>query len=220
MSSSVAVARLRATGMEAVGPIALGVGATVLVGGLGASSGGYFPTSWGWVALSLLWVAGVVLAVRQVATLRPLELGLIAAALGLLGWIALSNLWTTDHPQAPLEAQRMVVYVAFVLAALLVVSPAGVVWLLGGVWGGIVAISVYSLATRLFPERFSTFGPIAGYRLATPIGYWNGLGLLVAMGALLALGLAARGGLLVRAAAAASLPVLVTTLYFTYSRGA
>ena len=64
MSSSVAVARLRATGSEAAAPLALGVGATVLVGGLGAASGGYFPASWGWVALALLWVAGVVLAVR------------------------------------------------------------------------------------------------------------------------------------------------------------
>jgi hypothetical protein len=62
---------------------------------------------------------------------------------------------------------------------------------------------------------------VAGYRLSAPIGYWNGLGLLAAMAIVLAFGLATLGGHLpTRAVAAASLPLLVPTLYFTFSRGA
>ena len=60
----------------------------------------------------------------------------------------------------------------------------------------------------------------ADNRLAEPIGYWNGLAVFAVMGVLLALGFAARGKTLAaRGLAAAALPVLLTTLYFTYSRG-
>ena len=38
------------------------------------------------------------------------------------------------------------------------------------------------------PSGSGAFDPISGYRLAEPVGYWNVLGLLAAMGALLALG--------------------------------
>ena len=64
------------------------------------------------------------------------------------------------------------------------------------------------------------FDPISGSRLSEPVGYWNALGLLAAMGTLLALGLAARSGPVVRCLAAGSTVVLLLTLYFTYSRGA
>ena len=93
--------------------------------------------------------------------------------------------------------------------------------LLGGALTAIVLVSSYGLATRLFPERVGTFDSVAGYRLFTPLGYWNGLGLFAALGVLLALGIAARGaGPVARALAAASLPLLACTLYFTFSRGA
>ena len=85
---------------------------------------------------------------------------------------------------------------------------------------GITGVCAYALSTRLFPKRLSPdlFG---GYRLSTPVGYWNGLGLLAAIAVLLAIGLAASERRAVeRAAAAASLPLLLTTLYFTFSRGA
>ena len=66
-----------------------------------------------------------------------------------------------------------------------------------------------------------TFDSVAGYRLFTPLGYWNALGLFAAIGVLLALGIAARGASPVaRGLAGASLPLLACTLYFTFSRGA
>src|SRR5207253_9971597 len=79
--------------------------------------------------------------------------------------------------------------------------------------------SAYALAPRLFPSPVPS-GAIEAYRLSEPVGYWNGLGLLVAMGALLALGFAVRGQAAVRFAAATALPVLLATVYFTFSRGA
>jgi O-antigen ligase len=82
-------------------------------------------------------------------------------------------------------------------------------------------VCLYALASRLFPEQFADFDAVAGYRLSEPVGYWNALGLLAALGALLALGLAARGERLgVRVAAGASTVPLALTCYFTFSRGA
>jgi hypothetical protein len=83
-------------------------------------------------------------------------------------------------------------------------------------------VCAYGLATRLFPERFESFDDeFNSYRLAEPLGYWNATGLVATLGLLLALGVAAharRGAPAL--AAAAALPVLVSTLYFTFSRGA
>ena len=52
------------------------------------------------------------------------------------------------------------------------------------------------------------------------MGYWNAFGILAGIGTLVALGLAARSGPIVRCLAAASTVALMLTLYFTYSRGA
>jgi tetratricopeptide (TPR) repeat protein len=58
-------------------------------------------------------------------------------------------------------------------------------------------------------------------RLSQPIGYWNGLAIFAAMGALLALGFAARArSVAVRAVCAASLVLFLPTVYFTFGRGA
>src|SRR5205085_12644181 len=61
---------------------------------------------------------------------------------------------------------------------------------------------------------------IAGYRLATPIGYWNGLGAFCAIGLLLAVGFVVHGRVLAgRVLAGASVVVLIVTMYFTFGRG-
>jgi hypothetical protein len=74
--------------------------------------------------------------------------------------------------------------------------------------------------TRLLPDQIGTYDRLAVYRLATPIGYWNGLGIFAVMAVLLALGIAARAERTwPRVLTAASLPVLVPTLYFTFGRG-
>ena len=93
--------------------------------------------------------------------------------------------------------------------------------LLGAVLAATTVDCAYALATRLFPGRIGSYDSLAVYRLNTPIGYWNGLGVFAAIGAVVALGFAARGTRPVtRALAAASLLVLVPTMYFTFSRGA
>ena len=187
---------------------------------LAAANGGYWPTAWSWSSLALLWIAGLALVLR-VPALGRLEIATLGALLGLVGWIAASTLWSSNVGQTALEVQRVLVYVAGVAAALLILRSSSYKALLMGAWGAAALVSGYALLTRLFPERLGFYDPIAGYRLSEPLGYWNGLGILAAIGSVLAVGLAAHASSLpVRGAAAASLLLTMPTLYFTFSRGA
>jgi O-antigen ligase len=137
-------------------------------------------------------------------------------------WIALSTLWSVSPAASAREVERVLVYVALALALAFVTRRGDVAPVLSGALAGAAVVCSYGLATRLFPDRFDTFSdPELPYRLAEPIGYWNSLGLLAALGILLALGATAHARSAVGAvAAAATLPILVSTLYFTFSRGA
>jgi hypothetical protein len=185
-----------------------------------SQNGGYYATTWNWAALVVAWVGVVVLSVRDTVTMSRLELVTIGALFAFVGWVALSGLWTDSWPGTLREVERDVLYPVAVLVAAVVFRGRSSRRLLGAVCVAITLVSWYALATRLFPDRAGTFDPIEGYRLSSPIGYWNALGVFAAIGMLLALAFAARGRLLAtRLLAAASLVVLATTLYFTYSRG-
>jgi hypothetical protein len=188
---------------------------------LAADHGGYYPPAWGWSALLLLWAASLGLILRTDLRLRVPEVALLAAITALLVWTVVSTLWTASPTRTVLEGQRLAVYLGAVAAVLVLVGTRSYRALLVSVWSAIALICAYALVTRLFPERLGFIDVIAGHRLAEPFGYWNALGIFAAMGVILAFGLVADGrGLLLPAAAAASLVVLVPTLYFTFSRGA
>jgi O-antigen ligase len=119
------------------------------------------------------------------------------------------------------EVERMLVYVAVALAVAIVLRSGDVTGVLAGISCGTTAIAAYALATRTFPDRFHTHDPFASYRLAQPLGYWNALGLLATLGVVVTLGFVAHSRRSwTSLVAAAMLPVLATTLYFTFSRGA
>jgi uncharacterized membrane protein YidH (DUF202 family) len=206
------------------GRLAISLGALLLVVLIGNAHGGYFPTAWGWSALTLAWVAGLALLLSSRATLGGrLELAFLASLLLLIAWTALSIAWSSSVEGSVLEVQRALVYLAGALVGLLVVREVSVPNLLGGLLGAIVWISAQALASRLFPApaKPNAGGLLLQDRLFGPISYANGLGLIAVMGAFLALGFALQARTLpARAAAAAALPILLTTAYFTYSRGA
>jgi hypothetical protein len=201
--------------------LALFLAAFATTAGLSGANGGYFPSSWNWCTLALLWFAVVALVVRPLTRLHSIEVALVGAIVALSGWTWLSIAWSSDQTQSVLEGERSLVLVAAVAAVLAVAGRRSVQPLVGGLRAAVSVISMYALVTRLFPERIGSYDPLAVYRLSTPIGYWNGLGVLAAMGALLALGVAARADrTTARVGAAVSLLVLLPTLYFTFSRGA
>jgi hypothetical protein len=195
---------------------ALGLGAAAVV----AANGGFFPTSWGWAGAALAWAAVVGSAVGERWRPSRSELVFVCGLVAFAVWTALSILWTTTQSGTVFEVERMLVYVAGALAVLAIVREAEVKWLVAGVAVGLWLACAYGLGTRLFPH--SAFrDSFSGSRLSSPVGYWNGLGLVAAMGALLAVVCATRSvSIAWRFLAGAALPVFLTTLYYTFSRGA
>ena len=205
-----------------VGHVAVGVAAAAGVGALAAADGGYFPPAWGWTALVSLWLVIAWLLLGRAALHGGRLAGLFVGGLTLLAaWTWLSLVWTENTTQTALEGFRMLAYAGVAGALVLVVRRDTAPALLRGVLGAVVLVSTYGLATRLFPDRLGAYDPISAYRLSEPLGYWNGFGLFVAIGLVLALGAAARErNVTLRAAAAASFVLLLPALYFTFSRGA
>jgi O-antigen ligase len=205
-----------------LGSLGVGVLTAAGTGALAAADGGYFAPSWGWTALVGLWVVAVWLVLDRVELgAGALGAAFLGAFAGLAGWTWLSLLWTENTTQTALEGFRLLGYLGAAAVLLLVVRRQTAPALLRGVLAAITVVSSYGLATRLFPDRLGSYDPIATYRLSEPLGYWNGLGIFAAMGALLALGIFARDPrLLARCLGGAAFPVLLCTVFFTFSRGA
>lgn len=195
----------------------------VAVVALAVADGGYRPGDWGLATLLFVVVAVSALVVSDPPWPSRLERAFLAGLVAFTTWTTLSALWSPGAAAPVLEAERNVVYIAAVSAALLVLatrrSPAA---LIGGVLAGTVVVSLYGLGTRLFPGRLGgAYDPSGGYQLAAPVGYSNALALLATAGVVLSLGVAAHGRTrLARSLAAAALVPLAATLYFTFSRGA
>jgi hypothetical protein len=192
--------------------------ACIAIGATAASGGGYLPTTWGWATLGPAAIAAAALFLQQ--DLRTTRAG---AAFGILlvlavAWTGASLLWTDSVPRTVNEIERDLVYVATVYAIL--VLPRNRLALTAGILAATVGVCVAGLVTRLFPGQYGLDADSA-HRLARPVGYWNAMGALAAIGTLLALGLAsdARSRVL-RACASASPVVLLPTLLFSASRGA
>jgi hypothetical protein len=189
--------------------------------GLAAAQGGYFPTSWGWASVPLLWAVAIALILREQIGLASRERFFLAALAGLVGWVALSTFWSVAPAQTVLEVERVLVYLAVVAVVLLLAGRRSARRLLGGLLAAISLITLFSLLTRLVPDRIGVYDRTAVYRLAEPIGYWNGLAIFAVIGTLIACGFAARAHTLwARAASAGAMVVLLPTLYFTFGRGA
>lgn len=189
---------------------ALGSTIAVALVALCGANGGYFPTAWGVAALALLWCATLAF-LRERATFSAPGVAMLSA----LGALLVLSI-VRGSAGAYEEALRTLAYFATVLAVVSAVWSRRLVAISAGIAAGISVVALYALATRLFPDRLGGFDPVAAYRLAEPLGYWNALGILAVIGLVLALGLSTAGSAL----AALPIPVLATTAFFTYSRGA
>jgi hypothetical protein len=144
--------------------------------GLAAAGGGWSAVSWGWAALALCWAAGLALVL---GTERParLELAFAGGLLAIAAWMGASTLWSQSVPASVLEVERAVVYVAGVAAALLLFRRGAE----DGVLAAALLVCAWNLGVRL--QGYDASQPGAD---AAPIGYANGLGLLAAIGSILA----------------------------------
>jgi hypothetical protein len=119
----------------------------------GRGGGGYFPTSWGWASVPLLWAVAIALIVRDRARLGTAERVFLAALAGLAVCIALSSAWSVAPAQSVLEFEHVLVYVAVVSAVLLLSRGRSGRHVLGGLQAAISVIAIFSLLTRLVPDK-------------------------------------------------------------------
>ena len=148
----------------------------------------------------------------------------VAAALALLAlWAALSITWAPLPGRALDDAQRGALYLVVFLAAAAVLRGLAVRAVEPGLLAGIALVCGYALSERLLPGlvELASSRSAAG-RLEQPLTYWNAMGLLAALGLVLAIRGAGdptrpeRG----RTLAAAAAPLTGAVLMLSFSRGA
>ena len=202
-------------------PLLVAVLPCVAVTAVAAANGGFNATSFGWTALAFGWVV-IVTVVFSAPAWGVLDASWLILAAALSTYAFASAAWAGSAAQAVDDGLRSLVYLGAIAGALLLLRRGRLTFWLSGAVFGATAVSIYSLGTRLFPDRFvGAFNGDAGYRLFVPIGYWNALGIFSVIGALIGIGVAAFGrGRVLRIASAASLVPLTATTYFTFSRGA
>lgn len=186
--------------------------AGLLVLSVGLTDGGYS----GRTSSALTAVFAAVALLGALAGLRP-RLGIAGistfASLGLLlVWIALSSLWARPGAAVEPEVRRCALYLVAFAAIAAVVDLSRRLAFLGGLLGAICCLGVFAISMRVLsgPPADRFYGSL----LAEPVGYPNALGVIAAMGIVLAVGLAhvASGGWAAACGAAASLLVLVLGL--------
>jgi O-Antigen ligase len=194
---------------------------------LGMKGGGYDPLVHDQVGIAIWWV---LLVGALIAAFPRFRLGGLAwAALGLLtaltAWTALSLIWTESVERSWADLARIAGYVGVFALVLFTQGRKDARRLLAAVATGIAFVSLVALLSRLHPDWFPAADQTARFldpgreRLSYPIHYWNALGALIAIGLPLLLQVATGAkSLLFRALAAAAVPALALTLFFTLSR--
>lgn len=192
---------------------------------LSFNAGGYFPNTQGLVAIGfLLALAGWIAIAPE--PFAGLSWYLVAAASALTAyalWTLLSASWSESLARALIEFNRGLVYIgALLFFGLVVRRPRQLQRLVWGLAIGITIVCGAALMTRLLPDAWSVKPDLGTNRLSFPLTYWNTLGLLAVIGIIFALHMTTRGRgpRWSRVFGAAAIPLLVTTVYFTFSRGA
>jgi O-Antigen ligase len=192
---------------------------------MGFNAGGYFPAV---PAVGALLVTQVLL-VRIVQSRHPFEglarstLVAIAALAGYAALTLLSQRWSHSPGRALIEFDRAWLYLAIlVLFATVRASRDNLRWLIRGLLLGISIVCLAGLISRVLPDVLHTAPDVSNQRLSYPVTYWNTLGLLAALGMVFAFHLTCTLGerRFVQLLAAAVVPLLAATLFFTFSRGA
>ncbi len=192
--------------------------------GLGLSGGGFDVVDRHIAGLAT-WGVVVVLIVFGAASSarigRPLYW--ISGLLGALGvWSALSSSWSGSVELSVIEADRVLVYLGFLLAAfLLAQTTERRERFAEGIAVGFAIVVLAGLGSRLLPHVIEVSeGLGSGSRLRYPLGYWNANATMCGITVALLLWMSRRSRWqALRWLSVALIPATLLTLYFTYSRG-
>lgn len=216
---------MSSTAARSVGP-ALVIAAAIFW--IAFDGGSYGVIERGSHALVALWAltVGVALGLWPRAPLPGAALVTGGLIVGLAGWIGLSTLWGESAERSVAEFNRVTLYLAAFLIAVVVIDRRRLLPALGGIAVATTCVGLLALASRLFPSLIAeTSGlaqlfPAAEKRLSYPVNYWNGLATLVgfSLPLLLFFATSSRNALL-RGLAVLPVPALAGTIFLTSSRG-
>ena len=206
----------------------LGLAVAGCVFALSYANGGFDTTTKSYAGISAWWLLGVGAAIGLAAARTRVD-RIALSALGLLAafgvWTLISMSWASDGGRAFALFDLVSFYVAVLALAIVTARlvPASVI--VGGVALAISGVGCVALVSRFFPSTFgfevSTILPVINSRLSFPLGYWNGLGIEIALAYPLLLSImVSRRSRLASALAALPLPILGAVMYLTSSRGA
>ncbi|HEX4718083.1 MAG TPA: O-antigen ligase family protein [Thermoleophilaceae bacterium] len=135
---------------------------------------------------------------------------------------AISIFWSIAPDLTWIEADRTFAYFAVFAAGVAAgrLAPTGYAVLLRGVLGAVAILTLYALASRIWPEQIG--GPTEIYaRISEPFGYWNAVGVTAALGVVPTLWLGARrsGYQSANALAYPLMALLYLAMMLSFSRG-
>jgi hypothetical protein len=194
---------------------------------LALRGGGYDRVVYSEVGIAVWWVLLLGALVGVLPAARISRAGWVALALlfGFVVWTALGITWSESAERSAAEAGRMAAYLGVFALALAAQDRDGLRRTINAVAAAIVLVGLLALLSRLHPAWFPPNDaaqrlPEVGNRLNYPLQYWNGLAALIAIGIPLVLTAALRARHLVtQALAAAALPAMALTAFYTFSRG-
>lgn len=196
----------------------------VLIVGLALAGGGYDLAARHLAGLGawLLVVALLALGAASRTTFgRPFywASGLIV---GLAILSALSSLWSGSTELSVIEADRVLTYLGFFLAAFLIAQTTERRQRFAeGLAIATTLVALLGLGSRLAPHVLEVGNSLgAGPRLRYPLGYWNANGAMFGIAIALLLWTSRRSSWqTLRWLAVAAMPAVLVAIYFTYSRG-
>jgi hypothetical protein len=194
---------------------------------LALKEGGYDAAIRSEVGIAVWWIVLVGAAVGALPAARIPRVGW--TGLGLLAafalWTGLGIGWSESAERSVAELGRVATLLGIFALALSVQGREAARRTTAAIVAATGVVAVLALVSRMEPtwipaEDYLAFLPGAANRLAFPLGYWNGLGQLIAIGLPLAVWMAAEGRLTVtRALATAAIPAMSLTIFLTLSRG-
>ena len=191
---------------------------------LGFRSGGFYvgATSLAAAEMALVVSLRFALARRPLQGVsKPLAVAVVAMAC-FCAWTLLSANWSHSVSRALPEYSRALLYgLTLLFFGMLPFNVRRIRWMVYGVAAAAVAICTAALIARLLPHVIFDPTLVSEHRLGYPLTYWNALGILACVGAVLCAHLACstRDSWIARVLGAAAVPLFALTLLYTLSRG-
>jgi O-antigen ligase len=194
--------------------LAIFLGTSALVVAVGADDGGFFPRTWRWLSLVLFAAAGAALVLRERVALSKRDGIALGTLFALAAWALSSRAWSAVPQLAGPEAERTLAYAGVLLTGLVLIEPAASAAVPAGVLAASTILSAWAIGDYASSH-------LRGEPLVGPLGYANGAAALAAVGAVLAVGLAAAARRArARLVLLAPVPLLVATVVLARSAGA